>query len=158
MDILSNILTEGDSSRLYKRLVYQDQLAVRVSGASMTPMEPGMFAVFVELKPGVKSETVLRVLTDEIERLASQPVNNSELQKARNQIVKGWVSGIKTTSGKARSLALNEVVTGSYENLFDDLKKYDNVSAQSILKSAKQFLTKENRTIVVVKPKKGSGS
>ncbi|MCC6276442.1 MAG: insulinase family protein [Oligoflexia bacterium] len=155
LDVLSNILSEGDSSRLFKRLVYHDQSAVRVSGGSITPMDPGLFAVFVELKPGVKAESVLPVITSEIEKAALEEVKKEEVEKARNQLVKSWVSSIKTAHGKARGLALNEVVTGSYETLFDDLKKYQEVNPKSILKSAQQFLKKDNRTVIIVKPKKG---
>ena len=88
--------------------------------------------------------------------LKTKPVETKELEKAKNQMMKSWVDSMKTVHGKSNLLALNEVVTGSYENTFDDLEKYKKVTKEDILRVAKKYFTKENRTIVVIVPQKAS--
>jgi zinc protease len=155
LDLLSNILTEGDSSRLYRRLVYHDQVAVGVSGGSLTPYDPGLFEIFVELKPGVSHEKVLPAIYDELKKIAAQKVKFQEIEKVRNQTMNHWVESMKTIHGKGQSLALNEVLTGSYANAFDDLAQYEKVTINDIQRVAQKYLTAQNRTVVVLVPEKG---
>ena len=152
MDLISNILTEGDSSRLYKKLVYQDQKTLDVGGASVTPQDPGLFEISLELKPGVKPEAELPHLYSEVERLSKEKVPHEELEKAKNQMMYHWVQGMRRIHDKAYGLILNEIVTGSYANLFDDLDRYQKITADDILRVAQKYLTKDNRTIVELLP------
>jgi len=155
LDLLSNILSEGDSSRLYKRLVYNDQIATNVAGASLTPQDPGLFEIFIELKPGVSHTKALAALYDELNLVMKSKVKTSEIEKARNQIMSHWVSSMKTVHGKAQSLALNEIITGSFENAFDDLIKYEKVNALDIQRVAQKYFAPKNRTVIVLVPEKG---
>lgn len=155
MDLISNILTEGPSSRLYKKFVYNDQVALGVDGASVTPQDPGLFEVILEVKPGIKGERVSPLLTAEIESMA-QFVTNAELEKAKNQVMKHWVDSVKTSHGQAKELVVNEIVTGSYENLFDDLLKYQKVTLADVKRVAQKYLVKNNRTVVTLVPQKGA--
>lgn len=154
MDLISNILAEGDSSRLFKKLVYSSQMASQVEGGSYTPKDPGIFQIFIEVKPGVSNDKVTALALQEVERMGRERVSPRELEKAKNQIMKQWVDSVKTIHGKARMLMLNEIVTGSFESLFDDLEKYNKVTIDDIQKVASQFLKKTNRTIVNLTPKK----
>jgi zinc protease len=156
MDLLSNILAQGESSRLHKKLVYESQLASGVGAASYTPHHPGLFEVFVELKPGTRASQAEVLLNAEIDRVRQDKVSQAELEKAKNQIMKGWVDSMKTIHGKARNLVLNEVLTGSYENLFDDLSRYQKITRDDIQRVARKYLNKTNRTVVTVLPMKES--
>ena len=156
MDLISNITTEGSSSRAYKKLVHLDQVAVSTSGSSITNKDPGVFIVHVELKPQFKASRVLGLAVYEIEQLGRHPVAKDELEKAKNQIMKKWVDNMKTVHGKAMALAMNEVVTGSYENMFNDLERYQKVTREDIQKVAAKYLNPGNRTVVTLIPEKGS--
>jgi zinc protease len=157
LDLIANILAEGDSSRLYKRLVYRDQQVLSVDGSSFTPQNPGLFEVSTELKPGVNSATIVKKIQDEILKLDSQKITELELEKVKNQTMKHWVDSLRRIHDKAYSLVLNEIVTGSYKNLFDDLDKYQRVTAADIQRVSKKYFTKENSTVVTLIPKLEKG-
>ena len=82
-------------------------------------------------------------------------VSDRELKKAKNQLMKHWVDSMKTIHKKANNLVFNEVVTGSYENLFDDLPRYQKVSLADIRRVAKKYFTASNRTLIAIVPEKG---
>ena len=153
LDLIANMLTEGESSRLFRKLVYSDQTALGVESFSTTPKDPGLFEIEMQLKPKINFEKVLPALYEEIARL--DDVSEKELDKAKNQIMKHWVDSMKTIHKKAYNLVLNEIVTGSYENLFNDLAKYQSVSSQDIRRVAKKYFQSSNRTVVAIVPEKG---
>ncbi|MCB0413908.1 MAG: insulinase family protein [Bdellovibrionales bacterium] len=152
-DLLSNILGEGTSSRLYKRLVYRDQLATSVSAYAYTPQNPGFFSVTVTSKPGASDGNITQAVFAELYKIRAYKVSEEELQKAKNQIMKSYVDGLKTISGKAYALASNEVLFGDYRNLFKDLDEYAQVTPERIQQVAKKYLTPEKRSVVRVIPK-----
>jgi zinc protease len=153
MDLIANILTEGESSRLYRRFVYHDQSMLAVDGASITPQDPGLFEIFMEFKPGFSHVKILPQVYAELARLTHEKVSEAELEKSKNQIMKHWVDSMKKIHDKGYSLVLNEVVTGSYENLFDDLLKYQKITRDDIQRVAAKYFKDSNRTVVNLIPK-----
>ena len=153
-DLLANILGNGNSSRLHQRLVYKDQIALGVGADNLTLQEAGLFQVFVTLKPEVKFPKAQKAVFGEMWRPRNLLVSDSELQKAKNQLMKGYVDGLKTVHGKASALALNETLFGDYERLFSDLARYNAVKAEDIRKVAHRYLAPEQSTVVVLRPKK----
>ena len=152
-DLLSNILSEGTSSRLYRRLVYKEQSVTSIFAYAYTPQDPGIFEVFAAVKPGYSTNSVLRSISAELARLQSQLVSESELEKAKNQVMKSYVDSLKTISGKARALASNEVLFGSYLEMFNDLDKYLSVTREQIQNVAKKYLNSNQKSVVLVVPK-----
>jgi zinc protease len=152
LDLIANILAEGDSSRLYKKLVYRDQKALGVDASSITPQDPGVFEFSVELKPGVPAKPIIGQIQMELAKLADEKVNPLELEKAKNQTMKHWVDSLKRIHDKAYILILNEIVTGSYTNLFDDLEKYDKVTPEDVQRVARKYFTKNNMTALTLIP------
>jgi zinc protease len=155
LDLLANILGNGDSSRLHQRLVYKDQKASSASAYNMTLQEAGMFQVYVTMKPGVNYYSAQRAVYGEMWRPRHLLVSDEELQKAKNQVMKSYVDGLKTVHGKAEALAVNEILYGDYEVLFKDLERYNKVTAKDIRKAAADYLAPERSTLVVLQPKKG---
>jgi zinc protease len=153
MDLLASILGEGDSSRLYKRLVYRQQMASEVSAFSYTLKDPGVFQVVVSVRPGLEREGVLSAVFSEIWKLQNRSVELAELEKSKNLILKSYIDSLKTVSGKARALALNEVLFGDYSTFFKDLDLYKKVTADDIQRVANLYLKPSQRSVVVVKPK-----
>jgi predicted Zn-dependent peptidase len=80
----------------------------------------------------------------------------SELQKTKNQMMKNWVDSVKTIHGKAQNLALYETTTGNYQNLFEDLNRYQSIQVGDVKRVGDKYL-KQKRSVVTVKGKKGSG-
>jgi zinc protease len=155
LDLISNILSEGESSRLYRRLVNKEQLALGVDASSLTPQDPGLFEIVMHLKPLVDYEKVLPIIYDELRKLDS--VTSQELEKSKNQIMRHWVNSMKTIHKKSYNLVLNEIVTGSYKNLFDDLILYQKVSLSDIKRVARKYFLASNRTVVAIVPESSTG-
>jgi zinc protease len=153
LDLAANILGNGSSSRLYKRLVYAKQSATSAYAYDSTMQDQGVFAVGVNLKPNMPVEESLDLVYQEIWKMRNKLVTIEELTKAKTQVMKELVDGLTTIDGKARALAVNEIVTGSYENLFKDLDKYNAVTAEQIKDVSNKYLNQKQRSIVVLEPK-----
>lgn len=152
LDLAANILGAGTSSRLHKRLVYQKEVATSAYAYNSSMKDAGIFAVGVNLKPGLAAQDALDTVYNEIWKMRNQKVSDKELEKAKTQVMKDIVDNLKTMDGKARSLAVNEIVTGSYQTLFTDLEKYQAVSADDIKKVAEKYAQQSQRTILTLEP------
>ncbi|KHD89463.1 MAG: protease [Bdellovibrio sp. ArHS] len=153
LDLAANILGYGTSSRLHKRLVYQKQIATSAYAYNYAMKDAGIMGFGVSLKPGQGTQEALDTVYNEIWKLRNQKVSDKELEKAKTQVMKDLVDGLKTMDGKARSLAVNEIVTGSYESLFTDLEKYQAVTAEDIQKAATKYTQQTQRSIITLEPK-----
>ncbi len=153
LDLAANILGNGTSSRLYKRLVYQKQIATSAYAFNYAMRESGVFAVGVNMKPGLGIQEALDISYNELWKLRNQKVTDKELAKAKIQIMKDLVDSLKTMDGKARALAVNEIVTGTYESLFTDLEKYELVTAEDIKKVSEKYTNQTQRSVIVLEPK-----
>lgn len=153
LDLAANILGNGSSSRLHKRLVYAKQSATSAYSYNSTMQTEGVFAVGVNLKPGIAITESLELVYQELWKMRNRNVTDEELAKAKTQVMKDFVDGLNSIDGKARALAVNEIVTGSYENLFKDLDKYNAVTADQIKAVSNKYLNQSQRSIVVLEPK-----
>lgn len=153
LDLAANILGNGTSSRLHKNLVYQKQVSTSTYAYNYSMKDAGVFAVGVNLKPGIGIQGSLDIVYNEIWKLRNQLVTSKELEKAKTQVMKDLVDSLKTMDGKARALAVNEIVTGTYESLFTDLEKYQAVTAEDIKKITNKYTQQTQRSIITLEPK-----
>jgi zinc protease len=158
LDLAANILGNGTSSRLYKRLVYQKQIATSAYSFNYAMKEGGVYAVGVNVKPGIEYKESLDIVYNELYKMRTTKVTDAELEKAKTQVMKDLVDSLKTMDGKARALAVNEIVTGTYESLFTDLDKYQAVTADDIKKMSEKFTNQTQRSIIVLEPKEKKGA
>ncbi len=154
LDLAASILGDGSSSRIYKRLVYERQLATSAYAYNYSLQDGGIFSVGVNVIPGQTKEQALEISYNEIWKLRNRKVTDQELEKAKTQVIKNIVDGLRTIDGKARSLATNEIVTGSYQAMFTDLEKYQQITADDILRVANKYLQQTQRSIISLEPKK----
>lgn len=153
LDLLSNMLGTGQSSRLYKRLVRKAEVAMSAGTYSWGQTLAGRFVAQVNLKPKQNVDKTIRILEDEIQRMRNQTVTQKELDKARNLFMKDYVDSLKRLAGRARMLASYEILLGDHTRVFTDLKKYQEVTPADIQRVAKLYLQPEQRNIVIVNPK-----
>ncbi len=155
LDLAANILGNGTSSRLHRRLVYQQQLATSAYAYNFGMKDDGMLILGLSLKPEVtETKAALETAYNEIWKLREKKVTEQELEKAKTQVIKDNVDALTTMDGKARALAVNEIQTGSYENLFADLDKYQAVTAEDIQNVFKKYTQQTQRSIITLEPKK----
>lgn len=154
LDLLSSVLSEGESSRMYDSLVRKKQLVSSISVFNYTSADMGQFIFLAKLLPGKKVEDVVQVIKQEIEKIKTTKIESNELLKVKNMAKKQYVQSLLTIDGKARAIATNEILTGDYKSIFTDLNEYDKVSLESIHKVANQYLDLNKYVRVEVLPLK----
>lgn len=158
LDLASSIIGSGDSSRIYKRLVYRDQVATSAGAYNVTNADPGAFMALAAMKPGVSPDRAEGVLRQEVMRLQKELVSESELQKVKNHVMKEYIDNLTTIDGKAQALATNEIMFGSFEKMFTDLEKYKAVTTRDIQRVAQKYLRGEREIVGILNPRqKGTG-
>jgi zinc protease len=152
--VLQTLLSTGQSSRLYKRMVDGDQIALNAGGGAPNSLDPSVFGFSIQPRSGVDPATVEKALYEELAKLQTQEVGAAELQKAKNQILAGFYRQLKTIEGRANLLGTYEVFEGDYNRLFKADKTIEAVTAADILRVAKTYFTAKNRTVATLIPEK----
>lgn len=152
LDVASYLLTHGDSSRLRKRLVVDEPLAVGVSSASYTPgFVKGWFQVSVECTPE-NVEKCKAIVLEEIDRLQRELPGEAELAKVKRQKAAEHVFGQQTVQNQAESLVRSYLASG--DPLFDDqyVKGIAGVVGDEVVEVARRYFTPDRVNTVVVEP------
>jgi zinc protease len=150
--VLQTLLSDGQSSRLYKRLVDTDQLAINASSGLGNWIDPGLFTVTIQPRTGIDPAKTEAVLFEEIERVRTQAVSDAEMAKAKNQIVAGMYRQMKTISGRANLLGNFEIYYGDHKLLYNIDKAVAAVTAADVQRVASKYLTANNRTVATLIP------
>jgi predicted Zn-dependent peptidase len=156
LEVLQQILSSGESSRLYQRLVRKDKTAVFAGGFVYDHEDPGLFITFAAYLPGGDPNKVQAGLTDEIDRVTSKEVTADELTKAKNQLAARAVYRRERVSEIATQIGSDGVVAHDPTHAFTAPAKYDAVKASDVLRVAKKYLTKANHSLVMLEPKGAS--
>lgn len=150
--VLSSVLQQGDSSRLYQTLNKEKELVVSLGGFVDERIGPGGFYIGATVRPGKKTEDVEAAIYEEIERLQQQPIAEWELEKAKNTTRFGYLQSIRSTQARATML-------GTYTVKFNDpglintrVAGFDAVTREDVRRVAKQYLLAKNRTVIVTNP------
>lgn len=157
LELIENILTEGRSSRLYRKIIYEDQSALSVFASVDKYKDPGLFVITVRsIKQGHTPEEVASVINESLEQLKTEKVTERELEKARNQMETSLIFGLQTNFVRGIRLGFSLTRTGDPLGFVKDLEKYRHTTAGEIQKVARKYFTPENRTIVRLLPKVNS--
>jgi zinc protease len=155
LNILRAILFQGESSRMYQRLVDKDQIALDVSSATEPAFDPTMIEVVAQPKQGVDPQTCEKAIYEELERAASTPVGDTELEKAKNMRLVEFYHQMRTINGRANTIGTYEVFFGDYNKLFDAAKNYSAVTKEDVQRVAKTYFGANNRTVATLIPENG---
>lgn len=150
-DLIDQILGQGRTSRLYKRLVEEQQLATSVSVyAAPGSRYPNLFVIAaVPRHPRTVTEVETAIL-EELERLRHEEVSATELEKARNRLLTDNLRALRSNSGLARMLTTYQTLAGDWRYLADYEARINELTAADIRKTAQTWFTPQNRTVVVV--------
>lgn len=152
LEVLATILTEGDSSTLYRRLIIEQRLLLDISADNpFLSMDPGLFTITGQLLPDKKVEDVEAALEAEIKRLASTPVSDRELEKAKNQIEAQFVFGQDSNFYQGMLLGRFELCCG-WRNLDRYLPEIRKVTAADVQRVVREHLVPDRRTVAVLVP------
>lgn len=149
-DILMQVLGEGRTSRLYKSLVVEQQLATEVSvfGAPGSRYD-NLMTIALTPRQTCTCTDIEAAVYGELERLQREPISQAELDKAKRQIQTSILRSLKGNSGLARMLSSYEVL-GSWKYLVEYEQQLNAISAEDVMTVAKTYLNANNRTVVSI--------
>lgn len=148
-EIIGSLLSDGRTSRLYKSLVEQQRLALNAQGFSGFPGEkyPNLLLFYALTSPNHTVDQLAIALRTEIDKLKTEPVTATELERVKTQARAGLLRSLDSNMGMAQQLLEYEVKTGTWRNLFQQLNQIAAVTPADIQRVAKATFTAENRTI-----------
>ncbi len=152
MDLTAAILSDGISSRLYQRLVYQDKLAVDVSAYQASMLLGSLFYVEVTAQPGVALDDVERAMDEELARFVAKGPTAEELDRQKSKIEYGMVSRLQSLLGKADRLNAYQFFYGEPNSFKQDLERYRSATVEDVRQWAGRVLTPDARLILRVIP------
>ncbi len=153
VSMLSTLLAQGQSSRLYKSLVDEQQLALQTAAIPLPLEDPGVSIALGIANFGVDSKVLEQAMDSEIEKVRDELISEREFQKLRNQVENDFVSGNSRVAGIAESLANYEMYYGDANLINTELERFMNVTREDIQRVAKKYYIPENRVTLVYLPK-----
>jgi zinc protease len=163
LKILSRLLSVGQSSRLYRRLVYDLRLAAAVFGMGNFTEHPNLFFVGAIVNPGHTPEAAEKAIVEELERLKTEPVAARELEKAKNQMVSEILFARQSNQGKADALGRAAVLLKDPARVNTEVQRLLAVTPEEIQRVARRYFTETNRIVLTILPasageSRGAGS
>jgi predicted Zn-dependent peptidase len=157
-DVINMILSNGRTSRLYKKLVVEKQLVTGV-GAFSAPGHryPNLFIVSASPREPHTVAEVEAALYEELEKLKNEPVTERELQQILNNLEYEEARQMTSIGGLARNLTEYEAIAGSWRYLIEHRKAVAGVKPEDIQRVAKKYLTKENRIVGFITKQEATG-
>ena len=150
LDLLAYVLAGDKNSRLYKRLVYEMQVAQDVNAFQMSGRLDGMFSVTVTPKPGQSPARMAQLVNEEIRKLSAQGVTDRELARAQNTYRAQFLDRLTSVNGKADQLNFYNYYAGTPDYVRQDAARYDAVTAADIQRAARDYLGKPKVVMTVV--------
>ena len=152
LELTAMILAGGKSSRLYKKLVVEKQMVVDADASyDRASFDPNVFCLSAQVREGFKTEDVMKVADDEVTRLQEHPVDDQELQKAKNQVQAEFVFGQDSIFREAMLLGQFEML-GSYKSVDEIIDGTNKVTPADVQRVAKQYFGANNRTVATLVP------
>ncbi|MBM4159554.1 MAG: insulinase family protein [Ignavibacteria bacterium] len=155
-DAISDILSSGRTSRLYKSLVRDKKLAIQAAGFSGFPGQkyPNLFAFFAVPAQGKTNDECLAAIDEEIEKLKKEPVGDDELNAVKTRARANLIRSLASNAGMANQLTFYEVIQGDWRNIFTQLDRINAVTPADIQRVANEIFVNSNRTIGTIEPAK----
>ncbi|HZY82912.1 MAG TPA: pitrilysin family protein [Cyclobacteriaceae bacterium] len=153
LDMLSTLLSGGESSRLNKALVDDQKTAFQVGSFPFSLEDPGLYIVLSVANMGVNAETLEKAMDVEIEKVQKELISEKEFQKVKNQVESQFVQQNASMAGIAEQLANYHVYFGDANLINTEINRYNKVTREDLQRVAKKYLTKENRVSLFYLPK-----
>jgi zinc protease len=150
--VAATILAQGESSRLYRSLIYEQQVAQSADATPDLREDAGVFSFNVVLASGKKPEEGERALLAEIKKMQDAAVSLAELDKAKNQLVTSELRQRETSNGKALALGSSAVLLGDPNRVNTDLARLQAVTAADVQRVMKKYFTDANRLVIYYLP------
>ncbi|MGB2413341.1 MAG: M16 family metallopeptidase [Schleiferiaceae bacterium] len=153
LQMASSVLSGGPSSRMYKRLVDQDQTALQVFAFPFSLEQGGAFITFSLANAGKTIDDMVPALEEEISKLQNELISEREFQKIQNQMESNFIQSNSKMAGIAESLADYHTYYGDANYINTEIERYRSVTREDIQRVAQKYLVKDNRVVLRYLPK-----
>ena len=153
LQVASKVLSDGQSSRIYRSLVYEKQVAFSAYGGGAFIEDPNLFFAVAVVQAGRSADEAERALVEELDRLRNEPVTERELQRVKNQLARDYILGRESNQRKALQLAHAIVIhKGDASKADGEFDTFMNTTAGDVQRVARAYFTPQNRTVLTILP------
>jgi zinc protease len=154
----SKILSDGQSSRLYRKLVYETGIALSAAGVGNLGEHPNLFYAYAVVQPGHTTAEAEQALASELDRLRTEPVLEGELARAKKQFTRDYVLGRQTVQQKASVLGHAAVLhKGDVGSADAEFGLFQRITPTDIQRAAQTYFAPTRRIVITVTPKPAKG-
>jgi zinc protease len=153
VDMLGALLSRGQSSRMYRRLVDEQQVALQVMAMPLGLEDPGLSLIYAFPNMGIDPKDLEDAINLELEKVKSELISEQEMEKLKNQFESQFVNTNTTMASRASSLASYHTLFNDANRINTELEQYMAVTRQDILDVARRYFVPENRVVLYYLPK-----
>jgi len=155
MFIMSKTLSDGQTSRIYRKLVYETGMALTAFGSSSFLEQPGIFSAVALVNPGKSPEQVEKALIAEFDRLKTDGITERELQRAKNQFGRDYIVSRLTIKEKASQLGHAEVIQKDMASADGEYDTFQKTTLEDVKRVARKYFVPEGRMVMRIMPRGG---
>jgi predicted Zn-dependent peptidase len=148
VDMLNTLLSNGESSRLNKSMVDEQQLSLYCGAFTFNLEDPGLTLAFGLTNMGVDPKTLEDGMNKEFDKVKEELISEKEFEKLRNQVESAFVSGYSTVAGIAESLANYHTYFGNANLINTEIDRYMKVTREDLMAAARKYYIPENRVVL----------
>jgi zinc protease len=152
LNALGQMLSGGKNSRLYKRMVYDEQTAQSVSAYHNSQLQSGDFYVRVTGRADMDLGRLEQAVLEEIAKLAASPPAEAEMERVKNGLEMSFISSLETALGKAEQMNRYYYYTGDPDHVAEDLARYRALTPADIQRVAREYLEGKHRIVISIVP------
>jgi predicted Zn-dependent peptidase len=155
MFVMSKTLSDGQTSRIYRKLVYETGLALTAFGSSSFLEQPGIFSAVALVNPGKSADQVEKELIAQFDRLKTEGISERELQRAKNQFARDYIVSRLSIKEKASQLGHAEVIQKDMASADGEFDTFQKVTLEDIRRVARKYFVPEGRMVMRINPRGG---
>ena len=152
VQMLSTLLSQGQSSRLYRRLVVEDQTAMQVQAMPLGLEDPGLTIVLAIPNIGTDPQVLEATINEELRRVREELISENEMQKLRNQVESRMVNSNTTIASRTTNLANYHLIYNNANLINTEIDRYMAVTREDIREAARNYLRENNRVVLYYLP------
>jgi zinc protease len=153
LHIASKVLSDGQSSRIQRKLVYETGIALAAFGGGNIIEDPNLFYAVAIVQPGHTTEEAIDALIAELDGLRTAPITPGELQQAKNQFARDYIFGRESNKDKAGQLGHAAVIHNDIKTADGEFDIFMNITQADVQRVARKYFTPENRLVMTIMPK-----
>ena len=158
LHIAAKVLSDGQTSRIYRKLVYEKQMAVAAFGNANLIEDPNLFYAVAIVQPGHTPEEVTNTLIAELDRLTTEPITEHELQRTKNQFARDYIMSRESNQQKAGQLSHAVVIHNDIKTADGEFDIFQNITVADVQRVAKTYFRPENRLVLTLLPSGKAGA